>query len=66
MNDDGSGLEQITWCPSFDGFPMFHPDGRRLIFASNRANARPRDTNLFLAEWLEPAVLDLTDTPAGR
>ena len=66
VNEDGSGLEQVTFCPSFDGFPMFHPDGRRLIFASNRANARPRDTNLFLAEWLEPAVLDLTDTPAGR
>ena len=54
--EDGGDLEQITFCPSFDGFPMFSRDGRRLVFASNRANGSPRDTNLFLAEWLEDAA----------
>jgi hypothetical protein len=30
---------------------MFSPDGRHLIFASNRNNRSPDDTNLFLATW---------------
>jgi dipeptidyl aminopeptidase/acylaminoacyl peptidase len=50
---DGAGNEQITFGPSFDGFPMWSADGRRLIFASNRNNAQPRDTNIFLADWVE-------------
>ena len=55
IRDDGSDNERITFCPSFDGFPMFSRDGSRLIFASNRAGADPRNTNLFLAEWIENA-----------
>jgi Tol biopolymer transport system component len=54
IREDGRGNERITQCPSFDGFPMFSRDGSRLIFASNRAGADPRNTNLFLAEWIEP------------
>lgn len=53
VNDDGSGTERVTFCPAFDGFPMFTRDGSRLIFASNRAGADPRNTNLFLAEWVD-------------
>lgn len=53
IGEDGSRLERITRCPSFDGFPMFSRDGARLIFASNRAGADPHNTNLFLAEWIE-------------
>ncbi|MDA1260697.1 MAG: hypothetical protein O3A20_08750, partial [Planctomycetota bacterium] len=53
IGDDGSDNERITTCPSFDGFPMFSRDGTRLIFASNRAGSDPRNTNLFLAEWIE-------------
>ena len=52
VNADGSGLEQITFNPTFDGFPMFSPDGRKLVFCSNRHNARPGDTNVFVADWI--------------
>jgi Tol biopolymer transport system component len=45
--------EQITFEKSFDGFPMFSPDGRRLVFASNRGDERPGETNIFVAEWTE-------------
>jgi Tol biopolymer transport system component len=53
INLDGSGLEQITFDPVFDAFPMFSFDGTMLIFSSNRNNGGNRDTNLFLAEWVE-------------
>lgn len=53
INVDGSGLERITFNETFDGFPMFSPDGTRLVFASNR-NARTQgDTNVFIADWVE-------------
>ena len=52
VNADGTGLEQITFNPTFDGFPMFSPDGKRLVFCSNRHNARPGETNVFVADWV--------------
>ncbi len=52
VNADGSGLEQITFNPTFDGFPMFSPDGKRLAFCSNRHNERAGDTNVFVADWV--------------
>lgn len=44
---------RITTAPGFDGFPMFSPDGRWLVFASNRANKEgARDTDLYIARWV--------------
>lgn len=53
IHEDGTGLEQITFFIGFDGFPMFTHDGKKLVFASNRANRSPRDTNIFIADWVE-------------
>jgi len=55
MNEDGTGMTQVTTNPSFDSFPMFSPDGKHLVFASNRFNpkGKERDTNIFVAEWVE-------------
>ncbi len=36
----------------FDGFPMFSPDGKKLVFASNRNAAKQGDTNVFIADWV--------------
>ena len=53
INLDGSGLERITYFEGFDGFPMFSPNGKYLVFASNRNQKKRGDTNLFICEWKE-------------
>lgn len=53
INEDGTGLEQITYDKVFDSFAMFSPDGKKLIFSSNRNNQGTRDTNLFVADWVD-------------
>jgi len=53
INEDGTGLEQITNQSMFNAFPMFSPDGKKLIFSSNRNNGGTRDTNLFIADWVD-------------
>jgi len=50
---DGNNLTQITDESNFNAFPMFSPDGKQLIFSSNRNNGGTRDTNLFIADWVE-------------
>lgn len=53
VNLDGTGLERVTNNDTFDGFPMFSPDGRTLVFASNRHDAKPDETNIFVADWVK-------------
>ncbi|MDX2303865.1 MAG: hypothetical protein NW226_13750 [Microscillaceae bacterium] len=53
INVDGTGLEQVSFDTAFDSFPMFSPDGKKLIFSSNRNNGGTRDTNIFLADWVD-------------
>lgn len=53
VNEDGSGLEKISAEKSFDAFPMFSPDGKKIVFCSNRNNGGTRDTNIFIADWVE-------------
>jgi Tol biopolymer transport system component len=54
INVDGSGLVQVTTHEDFDGFPMFSPASTQLVFASNRHGSVPRETNIFIADWVEP------------
>lgn len=66
---DGAGLEQVTHSGTFDAFPMFSFDGKRLVFASNRNTARQesRDTNLFVADWVEePEDVDRAFEPVTQ
>ncbi len=50
---DGQHMEKISRDKGFDAFPMISPDGKKIIFASNRNNGGTRDTNLFVADWVE-------------
>jgi TolB protein len=53
INEDGTGLNKISRDKGFDAFPMFSPNGKKIIFCSNRNNGGTRDTNVFLADWVE-------------
>lgn len=48
MNDDGSGLRQVTSLGAASFAPFFTPDDKKIIFSSNAHNPRGRDFELFL------------------
>lgn len=50
---DGSNIQKISRDKGFDAFPMFSPDGKKIVFCSNRNNGGTRDTNIFIADWVE-------------
>ncbi len=53
VDKKGGESERITFAPGFDGFPHFSPDGRYLVWSSNRGNPGAHETNLFIARWEE-------------
>jgi TolB protein len=53
MSNDGSKLQKISRDNGFDAFPMFSYDGKKIVFCSNRNNGGTRDTNIFIADWVE-------------
>jgi len=48
MNRDGSGQRQVTKLGGANFAPSWHPDGKRLIFASNKADPKGRDFDIYL------------------
>jgi len=52
INDDGTGLEQVTTTGRFNSFPMFSPDGKRVVWASDRNATEKGEFNLFIADWI--------------
>lgn len=53
INEDGTNLQKISRDKGFDAFPMFTNDGKKIVFCSNRNNGGTRDTNVFIADWVE-------------
>jgi TolB protein len=52
VQDDGMGIERITTEGHFNSFPMFSPDGTRLVWVSDRNAKTPGEFNVFLADWI--------------
>lgn len=50
---NGTGLERLTFNPTFDGFPMWSHDGKKFVFCSNRHGSQPGETNVFIADWVD-------------
>ena len=53
INEDGTDLKKVSHDKGFDAFPLFSPNGKKVIFSSNRFNGGTRDTNVFIADWVE-------------
>lgn len=45
--------ERVTFAEEFDSFPMFSPDGKYLVFTSNRLGSEAGETNVFVARWVD-------------
>jgi Tol biopolymer transport system component len=52
VSEDGTGLERLTVEGHFNSFPMFSPDGKRLVWVSDRYAKEPGEFNVFLADWI--------------
>jgi TolB protein len=52
INEDGTHPEQITFNGNFNSFPMFSPDGKQVVWSSDRNAANPHEFNIFLADWV--------------
>ena len=47
MNRDGGNLRQVTKLGGANFAPAWHPDGKRIIFASNVKDPKGRDFDIF-------------------
>lgn len=52
VKDDGTESERLTTEGQFNSFPMFSPDGKRLVWVSDRNTKAPGEFNVFLADWV--------------
>lgn len=59
MNVDGSGVEQITDHITSDGPPVWSPDGKLIVFSSNR-NSPDRSGRLFILDLESGEIRQLT------
>jgi Tol biopolymer transport system component len=62
-NTDGSDARQVTQLGGANFAPYFHPDGQRIIFASNQPDPRNRNFDLYLVN-LDGSGLDRVTTSA--
>ncbi|KJH49740.1 WD40-like protein [Dictyocaulus viviparus] len=55
VNDDGSGLERITYGGKyeFNSFPMMNHAGTKLVWGSSRNGSNKHELNLFIADWID-------------
>ncbi len=61
IDTSGEHLHQITFKSYFNSFPMFSPDGTKLAFSSNRNPDNPRETDVFLVDWVDTDEAELVE-----
>ncbi|HKU60556.1 MAG TPA: hypothetical protein VJQ44_05010 [Gemmatimonadales bacterium] len=60
---DGSEVRQVTHLGAASFAPYFHPDGRRIIFASNYPDRRSRNFDLYLVNLDGSGLERVTTSP---
>ena len=60
MDVDGANQRQVTNLGGANFAPYFHPDGRRIIFASNHKDPRSRNFDLYLVNLDGSGVVQVT------
>ena len=60
---DGSDARQVTRLGAASFAPFFHPDGRRIIFASNQPDPRSRNFDLYLVNLDGSGLERITTSP---
>jgi TolB protein len=63
MNGDGSGKHQVTSNGAANFAPFWHPDGKRIIFASNMADPRGMEFDLYMINEDGTGLEQITYTP---
>ncbi len=63
MNADGSSMRNLSDNPVFDAWPRWSPDGRRIVFGSNRENKT--DYEIYITNADGSSVQRLTN-PSGH
>ena len=64
MEHNGHNPKNLTNDPAFDGWPGWSPDGRRIVFASNR-KTKGKDYDISVMSSDGSGVRRLTNVP-GR
>ncbi len=64
MNADGSGKHQVTRNGASNFAPFWHPDGKRIIFASNMAKPESMEFDLYLVREDGSGLERVTNHPA--
>ena len=62
-NADGSEARQVTRLGGANFAPFFHPDGRRIVFASNHFDPRSRNFDLYLVNLDGTGLEPVTSSP---
>jgi TolB protein len=65
MNRDGSAVRNLSNHPDFDGYPAFSPDGKWVVFASNRHGNAFNEFNVYLVDLQGENLMQLTETIPG-
>lgn len=62
-NADGTDARQVTRLGSASFAPYFHPDGKRIVFASNQPDPRSRNFDLYLVNLDGTGLERVTTSP---
>jgi len=65
MDRDGSNLKNLTNHAAFDGYPSWSPDGKWVLFASNRGGETFDEFNIFAFRTDGTGLRQITETIPG-